>query len=124
MHIIFGQDLLPEIQGKNIVLELDSFRVTGQAESVTAYCVLEGADIQDLMQLDNLQQLHHDLMKNFQLKNWNYCNQALEHLRGKWCGQVDSFYDDLSARIQHLQTQNLGLDWDGSRSIEISDPVS
>lgn len=121
MHIIFCQDLLPEIREKNIVLELDRFRVPRQTQSVTAYCVLEGADIQDLMQLSNLQQLHHDLMKNFRLKNWNYCVQSLEHLRGKWRGQMDSFYDDLSARIQHLQTQDLDPDWDGTRLIEIND---
>ena len=120
MHIIFDHELLPEIRQKNILLELDRFRVDGRSDPVTAYCVVEGANLQDFMQLDNLQELHHNLMKNFRLKNWTYCNQALEHLRGKWSGQVDSFYNELSDRIHHLQSQDLDQDWDGSRPIEIN----
>ena len=120
MHIILDHDLLPEIQQKNLMLELDRFRVDGRPDPVTAYCLLDVANLQDFLQLGSLQQLHHDLMKNFRLKNWNYCDQAIGHLRGKWSGQLDSFYDDLGARIQHLQTQDLVEDWDGSRSIEVN----
>jgi hypothetical protein len=45
------------------------------------------------------------------MKDWSYCEQALEHLRGKWGGELDSYYADLQARIERLKTQNLDNNW-------------
>jgi hypothetical protein len=53
------------------------------------------------------------LIENYHKRNWNFCFQAIEHLQGKWNGQVDSFYDILLARVQSLSQQQLDDQWDG-----------
>ena len=37
----------------------------------------------------------------------------MEHLQGKWNGELDTFYTVLTERIQDLKTQSLGDEWSG-----------
>jgi hypothetical protein len=113
MNIVLGDSHINEITEKSVILELDSFRINGGKDAVRAWCVLENISIQDFKDLDSLKELHHNLIKNYRLKNWNYCRQALEHLQGRWNQQVDTFYFDLATRITDLETQNLDDTWDG-----------
>jgi hypothetical protein len=53
------------------------------------------------------------MMLEYRQRNWNYCEQALEHLLGKWCGELDSFYQELSTRIAQLKETKLSDDWTG-----------
>lgn len=111
MHIIFGQDKARALQNKYTVLELDSFRFPNADFIVPAYCIIENVPIADLPELDRWKQLHAELIDNFGKQNWTFCRDALEHLIGKWGGEVDSFYQDLNARVEHLQTNPPGPDW-------------
>lgn len=113
MNIVLGEEHIKDLESKYVVLELDTFRVIGQLEPVTAYCIAENLAVGDIIQADKLRDLHNNLMKNYRLKNWSYCEQALEHLQGKWRGQLDSFYQSLSQRISDLREQKLDPQWDG-----------
>lgn len=113
MNIVLGDQYVDSISDKNTVLELDTFRLAGQTDTVTAWCVLENTPLSDLMQLENLCDLHRNLMKNYRLRNWNYCEQALEHLMGHWNGELDSFYVAMTDRVRELAQQSLPDDWDG-----------
>lgn len=112
MNIILGSENLQQISDKYTVLELDTF-VVQSGKSVTAYCVLENVMLVDYLQIDNLCDLHANLMKNYKIKNWNFCEQALEHLRGRWNGQLDSFYLELAQRINDLKQADLPTTWKG-----------
>jgi hypothetical protein len=114
MNIILGSENIKELSDRFTVLELDSFRVNGNNESTTAYCVLENIGIPDLMNLENLKSLHGNLIKNYKLRNWNFCEQAIDHLMGKWNGQVDTFYQSLIVRISNLKNQTIDDSWDGA----------
>lgn len=113
MHIIFGQDQLNELESKYTVLELDTVRIPGQAEPITAYCVVEHIPLAELSNLENYKSLHSKLLKNYRLKNWKFCKDALEHLQGKWNREVDSFYKEIGDRIQKLETDGVSDNWDG-----------
>lgn len=113
MNIILGEEHAAELQKKHIVLELDSFWISGSDKPVTAFCVTEDLSIASLMKADQFKDLHQGLMRNYRKKNWSYCLDALDHLRGQWDGQLDSFYDELSQRIRNLQSQVLDDSWDG-----------
>lgn len=113
MNIILGQENAAELQQKHIVLELDSFRINGHDKPVTAFCVTEDLSIESLMKADQFKDLHQGLIRNYRKKNWSYCLDALDHLRGQWDGQLDSFYDELRSRINDLQDQTLDDSWDG-----------
>jgi hypothetical protein len=94
-------------------LELDLFQTNTQETPVPAYCLVENVPIQELAQADQWRDLHGKLMENYRRANWAFCEQALEHLIGKWNGEVDSFYQDLRQRVENLRDQGRSQsDWD------------
>ena len=113
MHIILGKENADEVDSKYVVLELDSLLLSGSSEPVTAYCLVEKMSLTEMLHLDSYTTLHNNTMRNYKLKNWKYCEDAMEHLRGRWNGDLDTFYDELETRIKHLKTQDLGDDWTG-----------
>jgi hypothetical protein len=113
MHIIFGEHAAAAAADKYTVLELDRMRMEPLGPVLNTYCVIETVPVDELMHLENYRGLHAKLMENYRRKNWNFCEQALEHLRGRWDGVMNSFYDEISQRIAKYKQQDPGEDWDG-----------
>ena len=109
MHIIF-KNQAAEIEKKYTVLDLDTFRLS-DGNLHTACCVIENLPIAEMNQVNNLRELHQTLIVEYGQRNWDYCEQAIEQLAGKWGGELDTFYAELSKRIQHLKTLDLAADW-------------
>jgi hypothetical protein len=111
MNIIFGASAAQQAQEKHIVLELDTFQVDTQL--TTTYALVEKVPLMEMTSLDQFKELHSNLMTEYRKRNWKYCEDAMEHLRGKWNGELDTFYTVLTERIQELKTQSLPDDWTG-----------
>jgi hypothetical protein len=111
MNIIFKTNA-PNIDEKYTVLDLDTFRLP-DGSLHTACCVVENIPVVELPMTERLKELHANLIHNYGQRNWNYCEQAIEQLMGKWSGEVDSFYQELNTRIQKFKTQNLDDSWTG-----------
>jgi hypothetical protein len=109
MNIIFKENA-QAIQEKYTVLDLDTFSMPDGSVH-TACCVIENIPIMEISQTAGLKQLHADLIQNYGQRNWAYCEQAIEHLMGKWGGEIDTFYLDLKTRIEQLKTQELDDSW-------------
>ena len=109
MNIIFKKNLTA-IDQKYTVLDLDTFSLP-DGSTHTACCILENIPINEMAITENLKELHANLILNYGQRNWNYCEQAIEQLMGKWGGEVDSFYNELANRINHLKTQDLDDTW-------------
>jgi hypothetical protein len=112
MNIIFGDSAAQQAQEKYIVLELDTFQVDQQL--TTTYALVEKVPLTEMTTLDQFKQLHSNLMKEYRKRNWKYCEDAMEHLRGKWNGELDTFYTVLAERILDLKTQSLDDSWSGA----------
>lgn len=112
MHIIFGDDQAQKLGEKYTVLELDTFKFIPSNVRAIAYAVVESIPIEDLPRLSFQIDLHNNLIKNYRLRDWNFCEQAIENLVGVFGGELDSFYADLQARIGKLKTTELTEDWD------------
>ena len=118
MHIILGDQITKELEDKYIVLELDNFQIASQDQTISAYCVVENVPLEELPQADRFRDLHSEMIKNYRLGNWKFCEDALEHLQGRWNGEVDSFYQDLLTRIvSHKKDTNSLTDWNPSIKI-------
>ena len=113
MNIILGQENVVDLDGRYLVLELDTFVLAGRTDPITAFCVLEQPSLSEMFKLPEFLELHQNLVSNYKKQNWDYCKQAIEHLRGHWRGQVDSFYDDITQRIEQYQTNPPAPDWTG-----------
>jgi hypothetical protein len=110
MNIIFKNNTSPELDEKYTILDLDTFR-SPDGNQHTACCVVENIPIDELPNTSQFKELHANLLKNYGLKNWNFCEQAIDHLMGKWGGEVDTFYQELLTRITFLKTQDLSDSW-------------
>lgn len=115
MNIIFGDQHIEELQEKYLLLPLDRIRIQDRKMPVQSWCVItqEEIGLEDLGQVHDLQLLHEKLMYSYGKKDWDFCERAIERLRGKFLGTVDSFYDELSSRIAKYKQQDPGPDWDG-----------
>ena len=113
MHIIFG-DAVKEIPDSFTVLELDTFRLANENRTVTAYCVVEKIPLAEFTILAANKELHSNLIKYYRQHHWDYCEQAIGALIGKWNGELDSFYTDLQLRISELKNTKIDDSWDGN----------
>jgi len=111
MHIIFGKEQADELLNKYTVLELDTFQFGGNGPLITAYCTVETIPLEELIQLDQIKKQHSDLIINYGLRNWSDCLSAIEQLKGKWRGELDTFYKDLESRIQGFVISQPPADW-------------
>lgn len=120
MNIIFGdrRNLVPD---SYTVLELDTIRRAPDFTPHKAYCLLEFIPLHELPQLEQLIDTHNQLLTLYRQQHWEQCESLIhEQLRGRWNGEVDSFYEELLKRMQLFRTQPPGADWDGS--LVISQP--
>jgi hypothetical protein len=109
MNIIFKENTL-QLDEKYTVLDLDTFKFP-DGSLHTACCLVENIPILELAQTAHLKDLHANLIKSYGLKDWNFCEQALEHLMGKWSGELDSFYQELESRIKKFKIIDLDDSW-------------
>jgi hypothetical protein len=114
MNIIFG-DSVDSIPDHYTVLELDTFRRPGETETMTAYCLVEKLALDEFATMESYKQIHADVIKNYKLRHWEYCEHAIQGLMGKWGGELDSFYADLLERVGAYKQLEPPAEWDGVR---------
>jgi hypothetical protein len=112
MNIIFG-DSINTIPDHYILLELDTFRRTGETETVTAYCLVEKPAVNEFSNMESYKKIHENVIKYYKLREWNYCEQAITGLVGRWGGELDTFYSNLSDRVLKFKESEPPADWDG-----------
>lgn len=113
MYIVYETDNNAEqLRTKYLVLELDTLEFPdGRVVRALGVIDSEHVPLQEIQLMENVKDLHGNLIKNYRERNWNFCKQAIDHLKGKFKGEMDSFYDELSERIQTLEECNLPEDW-------------
>jgi len=112
MNIIFRSDLVAEIAARYTVLELDTIRMLPDGAESTAYCVVEKIPLSEIGQLDELKQLHHDMMFQYKTGDWASCEKSVKMLFNCWGTEVDTFYEIMLDRLRDLQANNPGPYWD------------
>lgn len=110
---MFSNSITDEVKTKYTLLELDKFYFSDTQQVDTAFCLVENIPIQEMFLVDKMLELHHNLIKNYRERNWKYCEDALEHLTGKWNKELDSFYQVIAERITHFKDNDPGEHWSG-----------
>jgi len=114
MNIMFEDSITDEVKSKYMLLELDTFYFSGIDKQKTSFCLIEPVSISELLNIEKNLELHKNFIKNYKLRNWKYCEDALEHLIGKWNGEVDSFYNEINSRVKLHKNQEPNTSWDGT----------
>ena len=53
-----------------------------------------------MISLEDNKKLHAALIENLKTKNYKFCQEAIEHLMGKFGGEVDTFYEIIMSRCK------------------------
>lgn len=99
MQLIFGAENAEALRERYTILDLETIEVEGKRLEV--YCLIPGdkVGLNELPFLEHYIKLHNDFLHGYQTKQYNYCRQCIDHLKGKFGGEVDSFYDEILKRI-------------------------
>jgi hypothetical protein len=97
MNIILGSEPAEKLQENYTVLELESFIKDGK--EITAYCIVDQVPIMELPLLEHHKKLHLEFLTEYKKSNYIFCVEAASHLKGKFNGELDSFYDELLTRL-------------------------
>ena len=106
MQLIFGRENAEKLRDRYTVLELETLEKDGI--SLEVFCLIPGEKIgiPDLPQLENWTKLHNDFLYGYHTQQYQYCRQCIEHLMGKFGGEVDSFYQEILKRIEAADPQD------------------
>jgi hypothetical protein len=121
---MFEDSINDKVREKYTLLELDTFRFADSNTTSIAYCLVENTPITEMFTIEQFLELHKNLMKNYRLQNWKFCEDALEHLTGKWNGELDTFYNEVNRRIQLYKVNDPGPEWDGVIQHAPADAIS
>ena len=113
MNIIFDSPQVEVLKQRHVLLELDTFLIGNQSAPIKSWCVVEQIPINEINTAEHYQKLHVSLIEHYHKRNWSVCKDAIALLKGKWGGELDSFYDTLSDRITQLKDQDLPESWSG-----------
>jgi len=113
MNIVLENEVTNELRDKFMLVELDSFQHEPDGVVIKSYAVItkDEINIQEIQNVKEYIDLHNNLMKNYRVKNWKFCEDAIEHLNGKFRGELDSFYTVLTERIETLKDIPLAEEW-------------
>ena len=105
MQIIWDQAAAEQLRNSHTVLELETFDVKGIR--VPTYCVVpaEKIGIDGFAMLERYKELHAGFVKAYYDKDYKLCHDIVEHLMGKFGGELDTFYDEIMGRINRESTE-------------------
>jgi hypothetical protein len=106
MQIIWHPDAAERLSNSHTVLELESFPVNG--EILRAWCVVpaEKIGLSSLANLPALKDLHNKLVTAWKEHDYDQCENLIPHLMGKFGGELDSFYEELTTRITNKRNES------------------
>jgi hypothetical protein len=99
MEIIFGRENAEKLREKYTVLDLETVEKDGVSLEVFCLIPADKINLGDLPTLEQYTTLHAEFLEGYKNKHYDYCRQAIEHLTGKFGGEVDTFYEVILRRI-------------------------
>jgi hypothetical protein len=99
MDIIFGRENAEKLREKYTVLDLETVEKDGVSLEVFCLISADKIGLTDLPQLGAWVKLHNDFLNGYHTQQYDYCRQCIEHLTGKFGGEVDTFYEEILKRI-------------------------
>ena len=100
MDIIFGRENAEKLREKYTVLDLETIEKDGNTFEVFCLIPADKIAIQDLPQLEEWEKLHNELLEGYHNKQYEFCQHCIDNLKGKFMGEVDTFYEEIERRIK------------------------
>jgi hypothetical protein len=99
MEIIFSREVAEGLRERYTVLELETFDVEGR--SLETFCVVPAEKLMmEMGQLNDNVAVHNQLIQSLKENNNDIVVELSQALKGKFGGELDSFYDILLERLK------------------------
>lgn len=105
MDIIFGRANAEKLREKYTVLDLETVKREGTELEVFVLIPADKISISDLPQLEQWVKLHSDFLNGYHSQQYSFCRDCITYLKGKFGGEVDTFYDEILRRIDEIDPQ-------------------
>ena len=112
MNIIYGQEQVDALNNKYTVLELDTITIKSSSP-IKVYCVVENMPLAELSKAEQQTKLHGELIHHYHARNWDFVDAAAKDLLGCWGSELDSFYQEMIARVARFKEQEPDESWTG-----------
>ena len=106
MDIIFGRENAEKLRVKYTVLDLETVEKDGHKFEVFCLIPADKIAISDLPKLEEWVTLHNEFLAGYQNNHYEFCRQCIEHLKGKFSGELDTFYEEILRRINEAEAVN------------------
>jgi adenylate cyclase len=93
VRLVLGPITARKVCDEFNVVELDLIAVKGKTEPVSIYTVVKKEDYAAKM-------LHRDFLKLYRRGQWKAALEVLTHLRGKFNGELNAYYDMMKDRMR------------------------
>ena len=98
MQIVWDPAAAEQLKRSHTLLELETIDINGTP--TVAYCVLPAEKIvMEMANLENHKTLHQLFVDSFNSQNNQLCRELLPVLRGKFGGELDTFYDEIAKKL-------------------------
>lgn len=97
VYIVWDKKVVEKLQNNYTVLELETFQKDNK--EITAFCVLNEVSIAELPSLERSKQLHQTFIQEYKKGNYKFCKDSVEFLKGRFNGELDSFYTAIIEKI-------------------------
>jgi hypothetical protein len=99
MEIIFSREVAEGLRERYTVLELETFDVEGK--TLETFCVVPAEKLMmEMGQLTDNVAVHNQLIQSLKENNNDIVVELSQSLKGKFGGELDSFYDILLERLK------------------------
>jgi hypothetical protein len=99
MQIVWNQEVIEQMRKTQTLLELETFVIEGKPTKT--YCVIPAEKLlADLPTLDALSALHNEYLVVLKAKDVERCEFLAAQLRGRFGGDLDTFYDETILRLK------------------------
>jgi hypothetical protein len=100
MDLIFNKEHAEKLRDRYTILELETITVPGTDQILTSWCVVPAEKVIseiDMLPLNTAQ--HDELIKALQENNNQTALALCQTLKGRFGGELDTFYDEIEKRI-------------------------
>jgi hypothetical protein len=108
MQLIFERKVAEELKDKYTIVELENIHANGQMLEV--FCVLsQQSMVWEMQNIEGSLKLHEQLVDAIRIDNAEFCLALIPELKGKFGGELDSFYEIIETRCKETGSTKLVL---------------
>ena len=108
VRIIIGERTAELLEDAYPLAELDCIAVKGKTKGVKIYTIVDGTGANKAYL-----KTHADFIRHYRNQDWDTAKQHILYLEGAFKGELREYYKMMLERIEELQANPPGAEWDG-----------